>query len=732
MATISEALAIAIQHHQAGRLQAAEQIYRQILQAEPTQADAIHLLGVIAYQVGKHELAVEYIGRAIGLKGNVADFHNNLGNALKNQGKLDEAIACYRRALELKPAYADAHINLGVAFKEQAKLDAAVACWRRALELKPDCAEAYYNLGIAFKEQGKLDEASACYCRALQLRPGYAEAHVNLGLAFKEQEKLDQAVACYRRALELKPGYAEAHINLGVVFKEQGKLDEAVACYRRALELKPGYPEAHSNLGVVFKEQGKLDQAVACWRRALELKPDYAEAYYNLGIALKTQRKLDEALACWRRALELKPDYAAAHNNLGNALKEQGKLDEAVACYQRALELKPDFAEAHGNLGSALEETGDLQGADDCFRAALRHNSHFALAHYKLAELLGGTLPEQDLAAQRRLLEEKELTDTQRLLLHFGLAQVLDARGEYAEAAEHLERGNALQLCEWRKSGQEYDPKQYESLVTQMIMVCTPGFFERVRGFGLDSELPVFVVGLPRSGTTLIEQILASHSQVFGAGEIKLAGDTLAALGGQSADSVEGLRQLDRQTAHRLASWHLERLRALDPVALRIVDKMPDNYLALGLLASLFPRARLIHCRRDLRDVAVSCWRTHFREVLWANEQQHIVSRFHEYQRMMAHWRNVLPVPLLEVDYEETVTDLEGVARKLVAWCGLAWEPTCLEFHQAKRPVRTASAVQVRRPVFRTSVGRWQHYEHVLGSWFAQLERVIAHNCAGR
>ena len=244
-------------------------------------------------------------------------------------------------------------------------------------------------------------------------------------------------------------------------------------------------------------------------------------------------------------------------------LKDQGKPDEAVACYRRALELKPDFAEAHCNLGGALEEMGDLQGAEDSFRAALRQNSRFAFAHYKLAELLGGKLPEEDLAAQRRLLEEMELTDAQRLLLHFGLAQVLNARGEYAEAAEHLDRANALQLSEWRKCGQEYDPKEHELLVTQMIAVWTADFFERVRGFGLESELPVFVVGLPRSGTTLIEQILASHSQVFGAGEIKLVRDTMAEIGGQGADFIAGLRQLNRPTVQRLASRHLERLCAL-------------------------------------------------------------------------------------------------------------------------------------------------------------------------
>ncbi len=698
MAMISKALATAVRHHRAGRLQAAEQIYREILHVEPNQADALHLLGLIAHQLGKHGMAVEYMGRAIALKGNVAAFHNNLGNALQDQGKLEEAATCYRRALELKP----------------------------------DHAEARNNLGNALKDQGKIDEAVACYRRTLELKPDYAEAHNNLGNALNGQRKLDEAVASYRRALELKPAYAEAHNNLGSALKDQGKLDEAIVCCRRALQLKPNCAEAHNTLGAVLREQGKLDDAVACYRRALDLKPDYAKAHNNLGNALKDQGKLDEAAACYRRALELKPDFAEAHSNLGIVSNEQGNPDEAVACYRRALELKPDYAEAYGNLGSALEELGDLRGAEDCFRTALRHNARFAFAHYKLADLLGGKLPQEDLAAQRRLLEELELTDAQRLFLHFGLARVLDARGEYAEAARHLDQGNAMQLSQRRKFGREYDPKEHAFLVTRMIAVCTPDFFQQVRGFGLESELPVFVVGLPRSGTTLIEQILAGHRQVFAAGEIKLVPETMAVLGGQVADAIEGLRQLDCQTARDLASRHLERLRALSGTALRIVDKMPENYLYLGLLASLFPRAKFIHCRRDLRDVAVSCWMTNFREIRWANDQRQIASRFHEYQQMMEYWRKVLPVPLLEVDYEKTVADLEGTARKLVAWCGLAWEPACLEFQQAKRPVRTASAVQVRQPVFRTSVGRWKHYEHALGSLFARLESMVVHDRADR
>ena len=214
MATISEALAIAIQHHEAGRLQAAEQIYRQILALQPNQADAWHLLGVIAYQVGKHGIAVEYIGRAITLSPYVESYYLDYGNTLKEQGKFDEAVACYRRALELKPDYAEAHNNLGVTLNDQRKWDEAIACYRRALELKPDYAEAHNNLGIAIQNLGKLDEAVACCRCALELKPDYADAHNNLGNALKDQGKLDEAVACYRRALELKPDFVSARSNL--------------------------------------------------------------------------------------------------------------------------------------------------------------------------------------------------------------------------------------------------------------------------------------------------------------------------------------------------------------------------------------------------------------------------------------------------------------------------------------------------------------------------------------
>ncbi len=358
---------------------------------------------------------------------------------------------------------------------------------------------------------------------------------------------------------------------------------------------------------------------------------------------------------------------------------------------------------------------GDLEGAETCYHSALGHDPRNAYAHLGLARILGRGLPPERLDALRSLLMEGGLAYADRALLHFALAQTLDARGEYAEAAEHLQQANALELSDSRRRGDAFDPNAAEQFVSRMMSVCKREYFDRTAGFGSQSEVPVFVVGLPRSGTTLVEQVLGAHSQVFAAGELQLAGSTLARLGGRDGDVFEGLARLDDETARLLADQYLEKLRALAPAALRIVDKMPHNYLYLGLLACLFPRAKFIHCRRNLRDVAVSCWMTHFNSIRWTNDPRHIAAQFRCYRLIMQHWRNVLPHPFLEVDYEETVADLEGAARRLIAWCSLEWEPGCLEFHRRRtlsaRPAPSRSAGRSMRRRWadgKTTQNRWR------------------------
>ena len=508
------------------------------------------------------------------------------------------------------------------------------------------------------------------------------------------------------------------------MLREQGQLDEARACYAEALRLNPDLAMTHNNMAQALQEEGQLEDAIGWYQQALELEPNSARFHCNLASALAEQENYEEAISRYEIALRLAPDYAEAHNGLGLVLHEQGQLEEALARYREALRHDPDFAPAHCSLGSVLEELGDFAEAQDCFRAALRQRPDPRRRVAQLATLLRGKLPEADQAAMQELLADPHLIDGQALVPALrpgpGPRRPRRLRGGRRPPAT----GQRPLPGEPAAARQGLRPGGHTRFVDGLIAAFTPEFFERMRGFGLDTERPVFIVGLPRSGTTLIEQILASHSQVFGAGELRLAREAFESLPralNVEAAPVECVARLDRAITRRLAQRHLDRLAELNRPAPRVADKMPDNYLYLGLLATLFPRAKFIHCRRDLRDVAVSCWMTNFRSIRWANDPEHIAARFREYRRLMEHWRRVLPVPLLEVDYEETVADLEGVARRLIAWCGLDWEPACLDFHATARPVRTASVTQVRQPIYSQSVQRWKNYETALAPLLASL-----------
>jgi tetratricopeptide (TPR) repeat protein len=661
--TLSQTLQSALQFHQSGNLQQAELLYRQILQSNPLHFDALHLLGVIALQLGRHELAIEQIRTALRARPNHAEAHNNLGSALAAIGQLPEAVACFRQAVLLKP----------------------------------DNAEAHNNLGNALRQQGKPAEAMASLQQALRLRPDHAEALTNLG------------IACH----------------------DLGRFDEAVEHYQRAVRLKPDFATAHNNLALALREQGKLEEAISHYRQALRLKPDFADACCNLGNVLRDQRKLEEAISHFRQALLLKPDHADACNSLGNALQDQGKLAEAIDCHQRALSIQPGFPKAHCSLGWALQQLGDFAGAEQAFRAVLRDHPRNADALGRLAFLLSGRLPAADRSLLEECLVDANLRDADRSKLLFSLAQVCDARGEYEQAAAQLRRANALTLDGRCRRGQGYDLDIYARFIENLMAAFTPAFFDQVRGFGLDTERPVFIVGLPRSGTTLTEQILAAHSQVYGAGELSLAAADFLSLVEQPTQpgSFAALSGLQLDSVRVLAQRHLDQLGQLNCTAARVVDKMPDNYAHLGLLATLFPKAKFIHCRRDLRDVAVSCWMTELTNVRWSNDPDHIVARFRDYRRLMAHWRSALPVSMLEFNYEETVTDLPGAARRLVEWCGLDWEPACLTFHESIRPIRSSSVMQARQPIYTRSVGRWRNYERELGALFAALEPLLEEGC---
>ncbi|MGO9464002.1 MAG: tetratricopeptide repeat-containing sulfotransferase family protein [Isosphaeraceae bacterium] len=722
-------LRAAIALHQAGQLGRAAERYQQVLAQDPSNADALHLLGVLHHQEGNYPRAVSLIGRAVALRPNVAVYHANLAEPFRELGEFERAAGCCRAALSLQPDYPEAIGNLGLALQGLGRLAEAVEQFRRALALRPDFATVHSNLGNALRELGQLDLALDHFRRAVEIAPHDAHARTNLGQMLLERGKADEALPHCEAAVRLEPDIAALHHNLGNAYRELGRFVEAKAAYLEAIRLAPDLAKAHAHLGLTLLKEYEYADALPWLKRATELAPEDPTLHEMLGDFYLEREEFALAAACYERVLALaKVDRAELRLSLGWALQEQGRLAEADEQYQIALRLAPKSAMVQNYVGGLHEELGKLSAAESAYRLAIQLEPQFALPYARLGSLLRGKLPDRDVAAIEKWLADPAQGPEPRGRLLFALAHVLDGRGEYDRAAGCLREANELTV-ESRKGRRKNLPAEHERFVTGLIDAFTPAFFARTAGQGLNTRLPVFIFGLPRSGTTLIEQILACHSCVFGAGELRLGResfDSICAQMGRTDRPLECVPDLDGPMIGRIAETHRAALRALaGPEAQRASDKMPDNYLYLGLLATLFPQATFIHCRRDLRDVALSCWMTDFRSLYWASDPNHIGALFRQYLRIMDHWRSVLPVKIHDVDYEETVDDLETVARRLVAACGLPWEPRCLQPHRNERPVRTASLTQVREPVHKKSVARWTKYETALADLFAALPRNV-------
>ena len=722
---MQELIEQAVELHQSGQLGQAQQIYQKILAKDQENASALHLLGVLHHQQGDHAKAVELIGKAVAIRPSVPAFHANLAEAYRAQGKFDRAVGCCRSALRLWPEYPEALCNLGVSLQGMGKHEEAIGHLRKAIELKPDFTMAINNLAIGLRELGKGDEAFALFQRAVELDPNFPPARTNLGQMLLDRGQPDAALPHCLEGVRLQPDLAAMHHNLGNVYRVLDRLVDARSEYLEALRLSPELAQAAAHLGLVLKGEDKLGEALPWLKQAVDQEPSNATYWEYLADLHSDREDPAEAILCWEKVLILSPkETAAMHLSLGWALQEEGRLEEAESHYKKALELEPASASARLNMGGLHEELGRMQSAEAAFREALALQPGFPLPHARLATLLRGKLSEEDFEALEKKLSEPTIPQEPKSHLLFASAHVLDAKGQYAHAGDRLLQANTLRR-ELDKDKRHYDPAEHEKFVDNLVRVFDSDLLNRLHGQGAQSRRPVFVFGLPRSGTTLIEQILSSHPKIFGAGELRYARQSFELISAtleREDPPIEAAAKLTPEALKTIADKHLQKLETLDKGApARIVDKMPDNYMYIGFLSLLFPGATFIHCRRDLRDVAVSCWMTDFRSIRWANDAGHIGARFEQYRRLMNHWAGTLKAPIVHVDYEETVENLEGVARRIVEACGVEWNPACLEFHSNARPVRTASITQVRQPIYKRSVARWKNYDQHLGGLFSTL-----------
>jgi tetratricopeptide (TPR) repeat protein len=579
----------------------------------------------------------------------------------------------------------------------------------------------------ALHTQGRRTEAEGLYRAVLAANPDHFDTLNAVGVLCLERNAAQEALAPLEKALSIQPDSAEAHNNLGMALASLGRPADSISHFEKAIAGNPDFAVANNNLGNALSTLRKYPEAIACFERAIALRPGYAVAEFNLAGALAERERHAEAAEHFRKALAHKPDWVAALCGRGLALNMSNRPDEGLESYELALQLEPQSAEAHHGIGLVLQTLGRLADARVALERALALAPDKPSHHRALAEMKRFNAGDPQIAQMKRLAEGMgAFAEEQQAELHFALGKMYGDLERHGDAFPHLMAGNAI-----KHRLEDYDERANLEMMRHIQKVFTAGLLQRNAGLGDPSDAPVFILGMPRSGSTLTEQILASHPQVFGAGELRYLGDAAKAFRGSRVEDYfpEIAKSMSGEQLRAFGARYIEQVRPLAPGAARITDKMPANFRFIGLIRMALPNARIIHTKRDPLDTCLSCFSRLFGKKTFTSDLGTLGRYYRAYSDLMEHWRTVLPPgAMLEVQYEDLVQDFEGQARRLVDYCGLAWDARCLAFHQTSRPVRTASVTQVRQPIYRSAIGRWEPYRQFLGPLLEGLGTSKAQN----
>jgi tetratricopeptide (TPR) repeat protein len=579
------------------------------------------------------------------------------------------------------------------------------------------------NLAMQHQMAGDLPAAGKIYQQVLQANPDHPIALHLLGVISAQVGRSDAGIGMIRKALTIQPNYPEAHSNLGNIYRALGHLDAAIDCYKSALSYNADLPEAHCNIGLAFNDLGKLDDAVKHYRKAIAIEPNLAEAHFNLGIVYNSLDKLDEAVASLQKAISIRPNHADAYNNLGSAFRSLGRTEEAIESFREALSIKPDFAEAQNNLGNVYMDLGELEDALASYRKVISVEPGYAEAHRHLSRTKDFSDPDDpDLEAMNAASATPEISDEQKMHLAFGLGKACEDLKQFDKSFDYYATGNAI-----RNASYNYDEEETKRSFSTLKRVFTKDFFARRQGSGTPDTTPIFVFGMPRSGTTLVEQILASHADVFGAGELHDLDRVIMQRCGQINEPgfTETIEDAGLDIYRDIGEAYLSCLQTYVNGHKRVTDKMPGNFLWAGMIKLMLPNAKVIHCRRSPMDTCLSIFKNYFSTegLPYAYDLEKLGTYYRCYEDLMAHWREVLPGFVYEIEYENVIADQERETADLLNFCDLQWDDACLAFYNTNRTVKTVSAAQVRKPIYGSSVERWRKYENQLAPLIEALGR---------
>jgi len=599
----------------------------------------------------------------------------------------------------------------------EGRLHLAEKFYREALAAAPAHAEALHGLGMLCLETRRGEEAVK-HLRLAAAEDGSAAICNNLGVALTRLQRFAEAAEVFRQAVAAEPDSVQSLGNLGSVLVLQGRNDEALAILEKAAALAPDRAEVNAPLGSTLLALHRPAEAVPYLEKAVAHEPRRHEIRADLGSALIRCGRFREAAAAFNAVLALNPASVQALCGLGEALGGLDRHEDAAAHFARALALAPGIALLHYNYGSALAFLGRSEEARRAFARAAALDP--AVPSYRYAAMATKKTAPDDphlQALEAMVVHAERYPAAEQAELHMALAKAYDDLEAYSRAFEHLKQGNAI-----KRSLVAYDEEKELAAMKAVAAVFGKEFLAARAGQGDPSPLPIFIVGMPRSGTSLVEQILASHPAVYGAGERTDLPDLVGA-GEAGADFPSNVAGLTLEALRHLGERIVAKLSALAPKATHVTDKLPGNFLYIGLIRLMLPRARIVHVRRNALDTCFSCFTKLFDgNVPYTYDLGELGRYYRAYAALMAHWRAVLPEgAMVEIDYEALVADFEPQTRRLLAACGLDWDARCLDFHKTRRNVRTASTFQVRQPLYQSAVGRAAGYE----AWLAPLRAAL-------
>ena len=648
---------------------------------------------------------------------------------LHQSGAFGAAAKEYRRALKRAPERADILHLTGLAAHQSGRNLDAVKLIRRAIKRAPREVSYRVNQGIVLNALGRWLEAEKACRAALKLQPGHSEAYNNLGRALVGLGQGDAAARAYKAAIDADAANAAAHNNLGLLHMQKGGAAEAAECFRSAIEINPKFTLALTNLATASMSAGRLDEAEQACRQALAAQPALIPALHSLGTVKAARGERPAAEALFERVLALDPGHELARINLGSVKSAEGKYAEAEADFRIVLNVAPDNAEAHLNLGFCLADQGHLDEALQCFRRTVALEPRKIEAYYALATSSQPKFNDTDRANIEALSRAKGLTMDQQVKLQFVLSSIALGDGDRPLGFHYCRQGNEIRKIMLGGEGQAFDGADHAARLQAMAQTFSRQFIEARADWGEPDAGLIFIIGMPRSGTTLAERIIAAHPGVQSLGErddIPRLISQAANIGGEGAGFLDAVSKLSRDQITDLARIHLSAISELAPAGVMSANKMPFNFINLGFIALLFPNARIIHCHRDPRDVGLSCYLTNFVQPHpWSCDLGHIGRYSKAHDGLMEHWRSVLPMEIFDWNYETVVSDTETETRRLIDYLGLEWDPVCLDFHASQGAVQSASKWQVRRPVTSASVGRWREFARELSPLFDALDLEI-------